>query len=283
MAAIHPTAIIDPQAQLGSDVSIGPYAVIEGPVVLGSGCVLHSGAKVMGHITLGARNVMHTGAVLGDYPQDRKYHGEPTLVRIGDDNIFREGSTVHRGTGTGSLTSVGSRCFVMVNAHVGHNCTVDDDVTLINGAMLGGHVHVGARAIIGGNCAIHQFCRVGRLALISGSSHNIDVPPFCSAISTNHITQLNVVGLRRAGVPREHISALRDMFRLLFRSRRVLGRAIDDLPAPLLAIPEIQEFVAFVRSSKRGIARFAPWSQRRGTRQEAAYDSAAEEPPSSAT
>jgi UDP-N-acetylglucosamine acyltransferase len=238
--------------------------VIEGPVSIGADSIIHAGAKVMGQTTLGARNVVHSTAVIGDWPQDRKYHGEPSEVRIGDDNVFREGVTVHRGTGAGTVTTIGSRCFLMTHSHVGHNCTVGDDVTLINGALLGGHVQVFPRAIIGAHSVIHQFCRVGRMAMTSFCGYNVDVPPFCIGMSTNHVTQLNFVGLRRSGVPRANISALRQMFQLLFRSDRLLKNAIDDLPVELTAVPEVAEFVAFIRATKRGVARFAPWSARRG-------------------
>ncbi len=247
---IHPTAVIDPEAQIATDARVGPYAIIDGPVTIGPGCVIQSGAKVMGRTVLGARNVVHSGAVIGDWPQDRKFKGELTDIRIGDDNIFREGVTVHRATGAGGMTTIGSRCFFMVNSHVGHNCTVEDDVILINGALLGGHVHVFPRAIIGANCVVHQFCRIGRLAMCSFSGYSVDLPPFFIAMTVNHITQLNVVGLRRSGMPRESINALRQMFQLLFRSKRIMRKAIDDLPPHLLAVPEVQEFVAFVRTSK---------------------------------
>jgi len=260
--------VIDPQAQLAPDVRVGPFAVIEGPVCIGPGCEIQALARVVGRVTMGARNVVHSNAVIGGWPQDRKFTGELTEVRIGDDNIFREGVTIHRATGAGGVTAIGSRCFFMVNSHVGHNCIVDDDVTLINGALLGGHVHVFSRAIIGGNCVIHQFCRVGRMAMCSFSGYSVDLPPFFIAMTINQVAQLNVVGLRRAGVPRANISALRRMFQLVFRSHRPFNKAIADLPAELLAVPEVRELATFILESKRGVARFAPWSSRRGGRQE---------------
>lgn len=264
VSLIHSTAIIDPQAHIAGDVRIGPYCIIEGPVTIGPGCILHPFVRLVGPLTLGARNVIYSHAVLGDWPQDRKYHGDPSETLIGDDNVIREGVTIHRGTGAGTQTILGSRCYLMVNAHVGHNCTVADDVTLVNGSLLAGHVQVGPRAIIGGNCAIHQFCRVGRMAMISNNSaHNVDIPPFTITMTINTITQLNNVGLRRSGIPRDNINALRQMFALLFRQHRMLLPAIKDLPPKLLAFPEVQEFVAFCRASKRGVARFQPWSSQR--------------------
>jgi UDP-N-acetylglucosamine acyltransferase len=261
---IHPTAIISAEARLGPDVKIGPYAVIEGPVTLGPGCMIHAHAVVRGPLTMGARNAVHPHAVLGDWPQDRKFTGDFSEIVIGDDNIFREGVTIHRGTGLNTRTTVGSRCFFMVNSHVGHNCTVGDDVTLVNGAVLGGHVQVAEKAIIGAYCSVHQFCRIGRLAMMSNlAGSSVDVPPFFISMSTNTLTQLNAVGLRRSGMPRESINALRQMFQLAFRqSQRPIATALATLPPEIRAVPEVQEVIAFVQSSKRGVAVFQSWSDR---------------------
>lgn len=244
-------------------MQVGPYAVIEGPVTVGPGCIIHARAHLIGNLTLGARNVVHGGAVLGDWPQDRKYHGESSAVVIGDENVFREGSTVHRGTGAGTKTVMGNRCYLMVQAHVGHNCIVGNDVMMVNNAALGGFVHVGDRAIIGANSAVHQFTRVGRLAMLSnGAGAAVDVPPFFISMSTNLVVQLNLVGLRRAGVPRANIDALRQMLQFAFRGRRPLAAALADLPADVRAVPEVSEIIEFVRTSKRGVARWQAWSQR---------------------
>ena len=260
---IHPTAIVDPLAQVDRSVSIGPYAVVEGAVHIGPGCEIQAHAKLMGPLTMGSGNIVHSFASLGDLPQDLKFSGQDSCVTIGDGNIFREHVTVHRGTG--GQTTLGSNNFLMVASHVGHNCRVGNHVTLVNGALLGGHVEVNDRAIIGGNCAVHQFCRIGRLAMISlTSAYNVDVPPFCMAVSTNLITQLNFVGLRRSGMSVTSQNALRRMFRWIYRTHagRPLVKALDDLPPELDAVPEIQEFMAFVKSSKRGVARFRHWSSR---------------------
>jgi len=255
--------VIDSQAKLGEGVRVGAYAVIEGPVVIGAGSDIQSHARVVGNVTMGARNMVHGGATIGDLPQDRKYHGEFSEVVIGDENLFREGVTVHRGTGENTKTVIGSRCFLMVNSHVGHNCVVGDDVMMVNGATLGGFVQVGDRAIIGAYSSVHQFCRVGRMAMITNiAGLNVDLPPFVVSMGTNQITQLNLVGLRRSGMPREHVTALRQMFKLLFRTRRLLGPACEELPGELTAVPEVREFVAFCKGSKRGVARYRAWSSR---------------------
>ena len=262
---IHPTAIVDPLAQVDHSVSIGPYAVVEGAVHVGPGCDIQSHAKLMGPLTMGSGNIVHSFACLGDVPQDLKFKGEESCLTIGDGNIFREHVTVHRGTA--GQTTLGSNNLLMVACHVGHNCRVGNYVTLVNGALLGGHVVVGDRAIIGGNCAIHQFCRIGRLAMISlTSAYNVDVPPFCIAVSTNMITQLNAVGLRRSGMSVASQNALRRMFRWIYRTHAgvPLAKALKELPPELGAVPEIQEFMVFVKASKRGVARFRHWSTRHG-------------------
>jgi UDP-N-acetylglucosamine acyltransferase len=260
---IASSAIIDPQARIDSTVRIGAYSVIEGPVVIGPECVIASQVKLIGPMVLGRGNRIHSFAVLGDAPQDLKYQDQPSRVIIGDGNIFREHTTVHRGTNGDTL--IGNNGFFMVGSHIGHNCRVGNGVTMVNSAVLGGHVQVFDRAIIGGLCAVHQHCRVGRLAMISNNSaHNVDIPPFCIAMDINMVTQLNAVGLRRSGMTREAINGLREMFKILFRDHRglSLNKNITLLPPELQAIPEVREFTDFVANSKRGVARFKPWSER---------------------
>lgn len=269
---IHPTAIISSEAKISSDLTIDAYAVIEGPVTIGAGSHIHGGARLIGPLTMGERNIVHSNAVLGGVPQDRKFSNEFTETLIGDDNIFREGVTIHRATGVGGKTVVGSRCYFMVNSHAGHNCSIADDVTLVNGAVLGGHVHVGPRAMIGAYVAVHQFCRIGRLAMPSNACClNVDLPPFFIAMATNKVTQLNAVGLRRSGMSRETINGLRKMFQIAFREnrRRPLSAALADLPPAVSAIPEVQEVITFCKTSKRGVALFQPWSDRNRTTEDA--------------
>ena len=267
---IHSTAIVSPEARIAADVVIRTLCRDRGACDRGAGCVIRSGAQLVGKVTLGARNTIHSTAVLGGWPQDRKYNsGEPSELVIGDDNIFREGVTVHRGTGLNTKTLIGNRCYLMVNSHVGHNCVVGDDVTLVNGALLGGHVHVGERAIIGAHSAIHQFCRVGRLAMLSNSAGmSVDMPPFFTAMATNTITQLNAVGLRRSGMSREAINAIRKMFQQVFRDARhpTLAAAFAGLPEEVASVPEVRELVDFCRQTKRGIAKFQAWSERNVSR-----------------
>jgi UDP-N-acetylglucosamine acyltransferase len=266
MPAIHPTAIISREANLADDVSVGPYAIVDGPVTLGAGTQIHAQARIIGPLTMGVRNTVHTGAVLGDWPQDRKFKGDFSETVIGDDNIFREGVTIHRGTGLNTKTAIGHRNYFMANSHVGHNAVVTNDVTLVNGAVMAGHSWIGERAILGAYCSVHQFCRVGRLAMISNIvGLNVDFPPFFLTMMTNTVNQLNSVGLRRSGMPRPSINALRRMFQHAFRveHHRPLLAALADLPADIRDVAEVQEVITFCKGAKRGVARFVPWSRQK--------------------
>jgi UDP-N-acetylglucosamine acyltransferase len=243
-AEIHPQALVSPGAELGSGVSVGPFAVIEDGVRVGDGTRIQASAYLCSGTTLGRDNVVHMGAVLGHEPQDRGYGGAPTRVVIGDRNIFREGSTVHRGTAPDTETRIGSDCFFMANSHAAHNCRVGDGVTLANGALLGGHVEVGDGAFLSGNAVVHQRIRVGRLAMIQGSSAaSCDVPPF-----------FNVVGLRRAGVEAHGIAAIRRAYRMLFHGRPNLGRARTRLAEELDRsdgwTPEVRELLEFLEGGQ---------------------------------
>ncbi len=262
---IHPTAIVDKQASIDSTASIGAYSEIDGRVVVGANCVVESHVRLIGPLVMGTANHVHSFAVLGDVPQDRKHKDEPSGLIIGNENIFREHATAHRGTN--GDTVIGSHGFFMVGSHVGHNCRVANQVTMINHAVLGGHVRVAEKAIIGSNCAMHQFCRVGTLAMISNNSaHNTDIPPYVISMNINTFSQLNVVGLRRSGLGSESVNAIRQMFKLVFRQsgKLPLMRAFEQLPPELANRPEIQHFINFCRESKRGVAKYHAWSQRHG-------------------
>ena len=258
---VHPTAIISAEANLQPDVKIGPFAVIEGPVTLGPGCVVGPHAHISGPVTMGANNEIGTGAVIGAAPQHLSYKGEMTAVEIGSGNIFREHTTVHRGMpagvgpGTG-VTRIGDRGFFMAGAHVAHDCVVGNDVILANGALLGGHVTVAERAFISGNSAVHQFCRVGRLAFLSGASGSSkDIPPFWVMQDVNYVRGLNLIGMRRAGIPPAERTAVRKAYRIIYMTRPALplSAALLRIEAEVGQFPAIQELVEFIRTSKRGI------------------------------
>ena len=226
-ARIHPTAIIGPEVQLGDNVEVGAYAVLDGPVTIGDDCVIRPAAYLYGPLTMGRGNTVHTGAVLGDYPQHLKYRGEPTSVEIGDNNIIREHVTIHRGTTHSMRTVVGSNNLFMVGCHIAHDCVVGDRCILTNGCMLGGHCTLEDNVIISGNSAIHQFVRVGRLALLSGvSASTKDMPPFTVQQGIDNVVGINVIGMRRAGMSHQQINAVRDVFKMLFREGLPLPAAM---------------------------------------------------------
>lgn len=253
---VHPTAVIDPRAELADDVQVGPYAIIEGDVEVGRGTIIEGHACLSGPLVLGRDNVVGHGAVLGKGPQHKGYRGEPTAVRIGDGNTFREFATVHRGTvAGGGVTRVGHRNLFMVGSHVGHDCVVGNDCTLVNGALVAGHVELHDGCILSGHSAIQQKVRVGRLAMLGGlGSVTKDIPPFVLQQGYNCVSGLNLVGLRRAGVSAEAIAALRIAFRILYKEGRTQTAALDLISADLGHVPEIVEFVSFVRSSALGIS-----------------------------
>lgn len=224
---IHPTAIVHPQAKLDPSVEVGPYSIISKTVEIGPGCIIGPHVFITGVTTIGSGNRFHAGCVIGDAPQDLKYKDEPTRLRIGDNNVFREHFTVHRSNKTAEDTVIGSNNFFMANAHIGHNCEVGNHVIIANGVLLAGHVTIQDRAFISGNCLIHQFTRVGTLALMQGGSGiSKDLPPFTVASQQNSICGLNIVGLRRAGVGPEERMELKRLYRALFRSGKNLREAV---------------------------------------------------------
>lgn len=254
---IHPTAVISDEADLAADVQIGPFCVIEGPVHIGPGCVLRPHVHLIGPMTIGPNNHFWTGCVLGGPPQHLGYKGEPTGLEIGSGNIFRETVTVHRGMPLGSgkgVTRVGDNNLFMAGSHVAHDCVVGNNNLFANAALIGGHVEVADRVLLSGNSAVHQFCRVGRLALLSGASASSkDIPPFWIMQDVNQVCGVNIIGMRRAGIPNEEIQAVRKAFRLIYLERLPITAALDKLDREMGRLPAIRELVDFIRSSKRGI------------------------------
>jgi UDP-N-acetylglucosamine acyltransferase len=253
-ARIHPTAVISAMAELADDVQVGPYAVIEGRVCIGPGSVVRPHVHLIGPLTLGRNNLVCTGAVLGERPQHLKYNDEPTGTEIGDDNIFREHVTVHRGTSHSWTTRIGSRNFLMAHSHVAHDCRVGNSCILANSALLGGHCVLEDNVYLAGNCALHQFVRIGRLALLSGASATTkDIPPFIMQQNINEVVGVNVVGMRRAGVPGADINAVRKAFHIIYREGNLIPQALAKVEAQLGGSPAVAELIAFIRSSTRGI------------------------------
>lgn len=227
-AVVHPTALVAPDADLGDGVVIGPFAIVEPGVVIGAGTRVDAHAVVRSGTRLGSRNVVHPFAVLGGDPQDRTYAGEPTRLQIGDDNVFREHVTVHRGSVKGGgLTRVGNGCLLMVGVHVAHDATLGDRLELANGTMLGGHATLGDFVVCGGGVALAPFVRVGERAfLAAGAMVEHDVPPFVIAAGDRaRVRALNRVGLTRSGVPEGSREALDRAFRAIFRGGTPRARA----------------------------------------------------------
>lgn len=250
---IHPTAIIHPKARLDSSVEVGPYVVIDEAVEIGAQCVIGPHVYLTGRTTIGARNRFFAGCVIGEAPQDLKYRNEPTGVRIGDENVFREHVTVHRSSKLPDQTVIGSANFFMANAHVAHNCRVGDAVILVNGSLLAGHVTVEDRAFISGNCLVHQFVRVGTLSLMQGGAAvSKDLPPYTIAYGVNGLCGLNVVGLRRAGIPAPARQELKQLYLTLFRQGKNLRDAIAVAKGKFPGGPA-KTMLEFVASSKRGV------------------------------
>ena len=255
---IHPTAIVASGARLGRGVVVGPFGLIEDGVTVADGCEIGPRVTLFPGTEIGPRCRLHSNVVLGDLPQDLNFRGGESWVRIGSDCILREGVTVHRGTATGTATVIGSECPLMAHSHVGHNARLGNGVILANGALLAGYSEVGDRAFVSGNCLIHQFTRVGRLAMMAGgSAAQMDVPPFCitRSLTVNTVIGLNVIGLRRAGMGSEERQSIKNAFDLIYRGGLGISRALEIISAGPMS-DGVRELHDFIRSSKRGICKF---------------------------
>lgn len=260
---IHASAVVDPRAFVHPTARIGPCAVIDGPATIGADCILGASAVVLGNTEIGAGCRIHSHAVIGGEPQDRKFDGAVSYTRLGPDCIIREGVTIHRGTAPGSVTTIGARCMLMTNSHVGHNCTLADDVILVSGALLGGHVEIGARAMISGNAAIHQFVRVGELALVGILARIVqDVPPFFLTDQSGTIIGENRVGMTRAGLTPDERREIHAAYRMIYRTGLGRSAAIEYL-AGAVSTPAGRRLLDFmIGDSRRGVATRSPDSAR---------------------
>lgn len=254
--AIHPSAVIHPNAQVGDECDVGPYCIVGEHVVIGARCRLHSHVVIDGHTTLGSDNELFPFCSIGLKTQDLKWKGGLTRTVIGDHNTFREYVTIHSATSDGDATTVGSHNHILAYCHIAHDCQLGNHIIMSNAATLGGHVRVEDHAVISIS-AVHQFCRVGRLAMIGGCSKVVqDVPPFMLADGNPAETKtINKIGLERHGVADETISALRQAYKLLFREGLTLSNAIARIEKELPLSPEMQHLVQFVRTSERGISK----------------------------
>jgi UDP-N-acetylglucosamine acyltransferase len=252
---IHPTAIVDPKAKIGSEVEIGPYAVIGGDVTIGERSTIQSHAVIEGEVTIGAGNLIGYGAIIGAPPQDLSFSLErKTKVEIGDGNVIREYCTIHRGAAEGSATTIGDKNFLMVGAHLGHNCAIGSNVIIANNCLLGGYVRVDDGAFLGGACVFHQHTHVGRLSITQGNSaFGKDIPPFVIAAERNYVFGLNVIGLRRAGFAAKDRDEIKAAFKLVYTSGLNISEALKKA-AKLKVGKDAHEFFDFVANAKkRGI------------------------------
>jgi UDP-N-acetylglucosamine acyltransferase len=255
--AIHPTAIVEPGAQLGADVEIGAYAIIGGEVRLGDRCKVEHHASITGKTEIGPDNHFFPFVSIGAQTQDLKYAGEPTYVRIGEKNTFREFMTVNRGTAPGAATTVGDHNTFLAYNHIAHDCRVGSRCVFSNNATLGGHVVVEDHVTIGGMTAIHQFCKIGRHAMLGGCTKIVqDAPPYFTADGNPaKVRGLNIIGLKRHEFPMETIRILRSAYRLLYDHDLNTTQALKMIEEECESISEIGILLEFVRTSERGIIR----------------------------
>jgi UDP-N-acetylglucosamine acyltransferase len=264
-ARVAATARVHPDAVVGQGVAIGEYAIVEEDVVIGAGCRLEPYVYVKRWTTIGERNEISSGTVLGTDPLDKNFRGERSYLRVGDGNIIREHYTVSRGTQPESVTEIGDSNYIMTSGHIAHNCKIGNNCVIASCALVAGHVEMEDQAFISGGVVIHQFSKIGKLAMIGGNSRvNSDVPPFFLYSDFNVAAKgLNLVGLRRAGFSKADTDALKTAYRLLYRSGLKLEEALARIEAELPS-EHTRHLVSFIRASKRGLCR----ASKRGTHTE---------------
>ena len=258
MVKVHPTASVSPKAELDDGVEVGPYAVVKDGAVIGKNTFIDAHAVIFGNVRIGEGNYIGPFAVIGADPQDISYKGQPTYLEIGSGNIIREYVSIHRASQEGQATKVGNECFIMAYSHIAHDCRIGNNVIITNYAGISGFVEIEDRAIISGHVGIHQFVRIGYLAFVSGGSFpGQDVPPYTIAAGRPaKIVGLNVVGMKRAGIPPEIRLEIKRAFDLYFRKGLNRKHALE-LISEELGSEEVKRFVNFVKNSRRGVAAFA--------------------------
>jgi len=254
VASIHPTAVVDPRSEIATDVSIGPFCVVEAGVVIEEGCQLASHVVIKTGTWLGKNNHVSEAAILGGRPQHLRAGPKVGKLRIGEGNLIREHVTIHCGLGEEDWTVVGSHNLIMVNAHVAHDCNVGNHTVLTNNVMIAGHVSIGDRAYMSGAAGVHQFCRIGTLAMVGGQAHlNRDVPPYVTLDGlSSHVVGLNMIGLRRNGFRQEDILNLKAAYRVIYRSGLAWNEVLATLQRDFNTGPAA-EFYEFLRQTRRGI------------------------------
>jgi UDP-N-acetylglucosamine acyltransferase len=255
----HPTAVIHPAAQIASSVTVGPYSVIGEGVELGEDCEVMSHAVIEGPARMGRRNRIFPYAAVGFPCQDLKYHGEPTRLEVGDDNVIREFVTLHRGTMDGhGVTKIGSHNLLMAYVHIAHDCSLGDHIIMANGASLAGHVEIGDHATVGAFCGIHQFCRIGAYSFLgSYSVVNKDILPYSKTTAERplRVYGVNNLGLERRGLGPQDLEELQAAFRLLCRSKLNTTQALEAIESRAFQSQHVLALVDFVKSSQRGVVK----------------------------
>jgi len=255
---IHPTAIISPHASIGKDVEIGAYTIIGDDVTIGDGTIIGPHAVIEPHVAIGSECRIFQFAAIGAIPQDLKFGGEKSKVEIGPHVTIREFVTIHRGTESGGgVTKIGEQSFLMAYTHVAHDCRIGQMVVLANNTTLAGHITIGDFATVGGLVAIHQFVRVGDYAFVGGKSAVVkDVPPYVIAAGDRAVLHgLNRVGLKRHGFSPNSMTALKKTYRIIFRYGLTLNEALERVHAQVELVPEVENFISFIKKSSRGITR----------------------------
>ncbi len=257
MIRIHPTALVDKEAQLGENVEIGPFCVISGDVIIGDNTVVESGVVLENGTRLGKNCRIGHHSVISGPPQDLKFGGEKTSAEVGDNTVIREYVTINRGTTYHYKSVIGQNCFLMAYAHVAHDCIVGDRVILANAVNMGGHVEVHSDATIGGMTAIHQFCKVGKYAFVGGGLRvTQDIPPFIrTAGEPPRYAGTNYIGLSRKGFSQETILEIKRAYRIIYKDTATRDEAIQAIQTQLQQLEEINAIVKFLQESKRGIIR----------------------------
>jgi len=255
LTTIHSQALVDPKAELADDVEVGPFAIIGPEVTIGAGTVVGPHAILKGPTTIGAGNRIFQFASVGEDCQDKKYKGERTELVIGDNNVIREGATLHRGTAQDR--GIGSYNLLMCYVHVAHDCVIGDNIIMANNTAVAGHVHVGDGAILGGGTLVHQFCRIGQFAMTAAGTVVLqDIPAFVTCSGNRAEAHgMNVEGMRRRGVDSDAINRLREAYKTVYRRGLTLDQAIAELGQNHVGCPEVDTFLDSLKSSQRGIVR----------------------------
>ncbi|MCP4181157.1 MAG: acyl-ACP--UDP-N-acetylglucosamine O-acyltransferase [bacterium] len=254
---IHSTAIIDKNAVISPDIKIGEYCYVGPNVKIGSGCRLERYCNIEGNTEIGKNNIFYPHVSIGTHPQDYSYNNNiKSFLRIGDNNIFREYVTANVGSKDKSYTIIGNKNMFMINSHIGHNVEIENNIIIANNALLGGYVKVHNGAFISGNCCVHQFCSVGSMAMISGGvAISLDLPPFLISAGRNTVDGINLVAMKRNNVKPEAVKAVKLLYKMFIGSDINTSTAVIKARNELAPLPEVNEFLNFVKNTKRGIIR----------------------------